>query len=206
MTEKYNINQTTLKILDLYRNDYRRTLHVRQVARETRVDVKAVQLQLKRLERANILSSARKGRNKEYSVNLRNSIAKYYLVLAETFASITYLVRNFLVKTIMTEIGDGLEGTTILFGSFAKGQSDKESDVDLFVITEKKPRASLNNAIGEVGDRVGREISVKYGTCGQFLKGLEEGDPLVRETISNHIVLRGLDDFCEIMWRHYAKQ
>ena len=51
----------------------------------------------------------------------------------------------------MTEIGDGLEVTTVLFGSFAKGQSDKERDVDLFVIRKKKPGASLNNAIGEVG-------------------------------------------------------
>ena len=77
MMEEYNINQTTLKILGLFRNDYRRSLHLRQIARETRVDVKAVQLQLKRLERMNILSSLLKGRNKEYSVNLRNSIAKY---------------------------------------------------------------------------------------------------------------------------------
>jgi predicted transcriptional regulator len=204
--EEYNINQTTLKILGLFRNDYRRSLHLRQISRETRVDVKAVQLQLKRLERMNILSSVRKGRNKEYSVNLRNSVAKYYLILAETYASITYLAKNFLVKTIITEIGDGLEGTAILFGSFAKGESNKESDVDLFVIRGKKPGVSLNNALGEVGDRVGREISAKYGTRGQFLKGLEEGDPLVREVVSNHILLRGLDDFCEIMWRHYAKQ
>ena len=206
MMEEYNINQTTLKILGLYRNDYRRSLHLRQIARETRVDVKAVQLQLKRLESVNILSSLRKGRNKEYSLNLRNSISKYYLVLAETFASITYLARNFLVKKIITEIGDGLEDTTILFGSFAKGQSNKESDVDLFVIREKKAGVSLNNVLGEVGDRVGREMSVKYGTRKQFVKGLEEGDALVREVVSNHIVLRGLDDFCEIMWRYYAKR
>jgi predicted nucleotidyltransferase len=206
MMEQYNINQTTLKILGLYRNDYRRSLHLRQIARETRVDVKAVQLQLKRLERMNVLSSVRKGRNKEYSLNLQNSIAKYHLVLAETFASITYLARNFLVKTIMTEIGDDLEGTAILFGSFAKGQPNKQSDVDLFVIRERKPGVLLDNALGVAGDRVGREISVKYGTKRQFVKGLEEGDPLVREVVSNHIVLRGLDDFCEIMWRYYAKR
>ena len=84
MMEEYNINQTTLKILGLYRSDYGRSLHLRQIARETKVDVKAIQLQLKRLERMNILSSLRKGRNKEYTVNLQNSIAKYYLMLAET--------------------------------------------------------------------------------------------------------------------------
>jgi hypothetical protein len=44
MMKGYNINQTTLKILGLYRSDYRRSLHLRQIARETNVDVKAVQL------------------------------------------------------------------------------------------------------------------------------------------------------------------
>jgi len=57
MLEEYNINQTTLKILGLYRSDYGRSMHLRKIARETKVDVKAVQLQLKRLERLNILSS-----------------------------------------------------------------------------------------------------------------------------------------------------
>jgi predicted nucleotidyltransferase len=206
MMEEYNINRTTLKILGLYRSDYSRSLHLRQIARETNVDVKAVQLQLKRLEKMNILSSVRKGRNKEYSVNLQNAIAKYYLMLAETFASITYLARNFLVKKIATEISDRLEGATILFGSFAKEKSNKESDVDLFVINENKPGAPAKNAVRDVGDRVGREISLKHGTKRQFLEGLKEGDPLVREVVSSHVVLRGVDDFCDLMWRYHARQ
>ena len=206
MMEEYNINQTTLKILGLYRSDYRRSLHLRHIARETKVDVKAIQLQLQRLERMNILASVRKGRNKEYSVNLRNSMTKYYLILAETFASITYLAKNFLVKKMVSEIGDRVEGTTVLFGSFAKGEQAKQSDVDLFVMSEKKLGAVSKNIIREVGDRVGREISVKVGNRRRFLKGMEEGDPLVREVVSNHVVLRGMDDFCDIMWRYYARQ
>jgi len=43
----------------------------------------------------------------------------------------------------MTEIGDGLEVTTVLFGSSAKGQSDKESDVDLFVIRGEETRSVI---------------------------------------------------------------
>ncbi len=205
MMEEYNINQTTLKILGLYRSDYRRSLHLRQIARETNVDVKAIQLQLKRLESMNILSSVLKGRNKEYTVNFGNSITRYYLMLAETFASVTYLAKNFLIKKIETEIGNRIEGTIILFGSFAKGEQKKESDVDLFIMDGKSGALSKNTA-GEIGDMVGRKISAKLGTKRQFLNGLEEGDPLIREVVSNHIVLRGVDDFCNLMWRYYARQ
>lgn len=203
MMEKYNINQTTLKILGLYASDYRKSLHLREISRETIVDVKAVQLQLKKLEKINVLSSAVKGRNKEYCLNLDNVMAKYYLVLAETFASLSYLAKSFLIKKIIGEIGNNVEGTIILFGSFAKGQATKKSDIDLFIVGEKEFNL---NAIREAGKLVGREISVKSSNREQFQKGLESGDPLIREVVSSHVVLKGVDAFCDIMWRYYARQ
>jgi predicted nucleotidyltransferase len=202
MMEKYNINQTTLKILLLYASDYKKSLHLREIARETKVDVKAVQLQLKRLEKINVLSSIVKGRNKEYRLNLNNLMTKYYMMLAETFASIVYLRKNFLIKKIISEVGNYIEGAILLFGSFAKGQITKKSDIDLFFIVEKKLDRSV---VSEAGNLVGREISVKSASRRQFLKGLEDGDPLIREVVSNHIVLKGVDDFCEIMWRYHAR-
>jgi len=95
------------------------------------------------------------------------------------------------------------EGTIILFGSFAKGQTNERSDIDLFVVTEKKLDRSI---FMKAGNLVGREASVESSTRRQFLKGLENGDPLVREVVSNHIVLKGIDEFCDIMWRYYARK
>jgi predicted nucleotidyltransferase len=201
MLEQYNINQTTLKILGLYRSNYRMSLHLREIARETDVDVKAIQLQLKRLEKINVLSGTIKGRNKEYCLNLGNSIIKYYMILAETLASINYLGKNFAIKKLVGEIGDRIGDVAILFGSFVKGEITEESDIDLFVITEKKPDLSVVRAAGSLIDR---EISVKSANKKQFLKGLMDGDPLTMEIVSNHIILEGVDDFCNMMWRCYA--
>jgi len=203
MMEQYNINQTTLRILGLYASDYEKSLHLREIARGTKVDVKAVQLQLKRLEERNILSSIMKGRNKEYYLNLSNSISKYYMILAETFASLSYLGKNFLIKKVIDEIGSHIEGTIMLFGSFAKGRTNERSDIDLFVVAEKKIDRSI---FTKAGNLIGRETSVKSSTKRQFLKGLENGDPLIREVVSNHIVLKGIDEFCDTMWRYYARQ
>lgn len=202
MMEKYNINQTTLKIISLYMNDYRASLHLREIAREINIDVKAVQLQLKKLETVNIFSSILKGRNKEYHLNLDNVTTSYYLVMAEAFISINFIEKEFLIKKIIGEIRDKVEGTLILFGSFAKGEATVESDVDLFVITDK----TLNiESFEEVGDLIGRKINVKSTNRKEFQQGLEDKDPLLMEVILNHIVLKGIDNFCELMWRHYAK-
>lgn len=199
--EKYNINQTTLKILSLYRNNYKIYLHVREIARKTKVDVKAIQLQLKRLERANILSSALKGKNKEYRLNLTNFTARYYLSMAEAFITIAFLDKNFQIKKVITEISGKIDGIILLFGSFAKGYATKESDIDIFVITE---RAFDTGAIAELGDIIGRRISIKSSSRKQFLDGLKNADPLVREVALAHITLKGADDFCTILWEYYA--
>jgi predicted nucleotidyltransferase len=202
MMKKYNINNTTFRILGLYRTNYGRSLHLREISREAGVDVKAVHLQLKKLEKLNVLSGVVKGRNKEFTLNLGNLATKYFMVLAETFATIAYIERFFVIKKITTEIGDKTEGAVILFGSLVEEKETEESDVDLYVLTERRLD---ENIFTEIGSLVGREINVKYTSKDRFLKGLEDGDPLIREVASKHIVLRGVDDFCDVMWRYYAK-
>jgi predicted nucleotidyltransferase len=204
MFQQHNINQTTLKILGLYRSDYERSLHLREVARETGAGVSPIHVQLKKLEKMKILSSAIKGRNKEYSPNLSNFLTKYYMTLAETFKSITYLEENFLIKKIISELKNRIEGTIILFGSFAKARATKESDVDLFIVTEQKSKAYIN-VMREVEGLTGRTISVKSASEMEFLRGFERGDPLLREVVSDHIILRGIDSFVDMMWRIHAR-
>ncbi|MDE1831534.1 MAG: nucleotidyltransferase domain-containing protein [Thaumarchaeota archaeon] len=201
MLEEYNINQTTLKILGLYLDDYKKSLHLREISRETKTDVKAIQLQLKKLEKINVLSSIIRGRNKDYQLNLNNVTAKYYLVMAETFMSIIYLKRHFLIKKIVEEIENKVHDPLILFGSFAKETYTKDSDVDVFLISDKKINT---DSIIEATNMVGRKINLKSTSRQQFLEGLRNNDPLVKEIVSNHVVLKGADQFSDIMWCYHA--
>ena len=201
MLEEYNINQTTLKILGLYLDDYKKSLHLREISRKTKIDVKAIQLQLKKLEKINVLSSIIRGRNKDYRLNLNNVTTKYYLVMAEIFVSIIYLKKNFMIKKIVEEIENKIHDPLILFGSFAKGTYTKESDVDVFVISDKKINTS---SIIEATNMVGREISLKSANRQQFLEGLRNNDPLIKEVVSNHIILKGAGEFSDIMWCYHA--
>lgn len=203
MLEEYNINQTTLKILSHYLDDYKKSLHLREISRETKIDVKATQLQLKKLEKINVLSSTIRGKNKEYVLNLNNVITKYYLIMAEIFAAVIYLQKNFLIKKVMLEIENKIDDPLILFGSFAKGGYTKESDIDLFIISEKKIQ---RNMVLKTASLVGRDINIKSANESKFLGGLKNKDPLISEVISNHIILKGADKFCDIMWRYYEAQ
>ena len=54
------INQTSTKILALFTTNYKTSRYLREIARETHVDVKAISIQLNRLEKTNILTSIKK--------------------------------------------------------------------------------------------------------------------------------------------------
>ena len=203
MMKEYNINQTTLRILGLYRSDYRRPLHLREVARETGVDVKAVQLQLKRLEKISVLSSAARGRSKDYSLNFNDPLTMYYMVLAEAFTTTEYLARNFVIKKLASETRDRVDGTMILFGGFARGEATEGSPIDLLIITGG---AMDSNIFAETGSLISREIRVKSMDKAWFLEGFGMGDPLITEAVSNHILMKGMDEFCSLMWQYHAKK
>ena len=94
-----------------------------------------------------------------------------------------------------------MDDPLILFGSFVKGGYTKESDIDLFVISEKKIDKGM---VLKVSDLVNRDINIKSSNKVQFLNGLRRNDPLVNEVVSNHIILKGIDEFCEIMWRYHV--
>lgn len=202
MLEKTNITQTTLRIVGLYNDNYAKSLHLREIARKTKTDVNTAYPQLNKLAEMNILSSTMKGKNKEYVLNLDNIITKYYLTMAEIFTAIVYLQKNFVIKKVMTEIESKVDGPLILFGSFVKGGHTKESDIDMFVIGQK----NIDKMIFRLKDLVGHEINIKVANQSKFVNGLKNKDPLISEVISNHIILKGADKFCDIMWRHYEFQ
>jgi hypothetical protein len=36
------------------------------------------------------------------------------------------------------------------------------------------------------------------------MNGLRSNDPLIKEVVSNHIILKGIDEFCDIMWSYHV--
>jgi len=130
MVEK--ITSFEFSVLQLYRNKYDASFHVRAMAKL--LDTSHVRLlpYLKRLEKNKILISRRVGKNKEYTLNPDNILAKEYLTIAEEVETIRYLNENFLIKKISENLLSlDARGTVVLFGSYAKGYATDISDIDL---------------------------------------------------------------------------
>ncbi len=197
-----HLNATTLRIIWLYSGDYRRAFYTREIARSVNVDVKAVQIQLKRLERAGLLKSVVRGKNLEYRLNLNNLISEYYLILAENFAALMLLDEEPVIKKLVEHMKmHDSSSSLILFGSYAKRNVKGNSDIDLLAITKSR---NLKKVASVTGKHVGKETNLLQMTEKAFADGIKKQDPLVIEVLSNHIVLWNADKFCNIVWDCYA--
>jgi predicted nucleotidyltransferase len=199
MVDKTTNNK--LQILRLYRSDYLTQYHVREIATLLKKSHVTLLPHLHALEKDKILTAKTNGRNKEYSLNFDNVVTKNYLLLAETFESLLYLEDIFLIKKVTSEILNiPLDGTIILFGSYAKKTYNKRSDIDLFyigTITDKDIQA-----IKKIGEIYGKTINIKRSTLKNFELGLRRKDPLIVEVIKHHILLQQPERFINALWRY----
>ncbi|HYB06842.1 MAG TPA: nucleotidyltransferase domain-containing protein [Nitrososphaerales archaeon] len=197
------LSRSELKALALFREDYKKSIHVREIARRVGVDPSTILQHLQKLVDLNVLtySLAPKGKNKEYSLNLESLSTKYCMAEAEINTTFNFLQHNYLISKVLSELGNDLDGITLLFGSYAKGTATAKSDIDLFLISGRKVSESL---IGEVSRTIGKDINIERATKNRFMESFSSNEPLTREVVGNHIILKGFDGFCDMMWHYFG--
>jgi len=200
MVDKTTYNK--LGIIRLYLSNYLGQHHVREIARLTKKSHVTLLPHLNDLEKGKILSAKKMGKNKVYSLNLDNILAKNYLIISELVEAINCLEQNFIIKKIAAEISKaGLTGAVILFGSYAKRTFKADSDIDIFYLGSIKEPDILK--IKGIGRTYGKTISIKISTLNNFEQGLRKKDALAMEIVKYHLILNNPDLFINILWRHY---
>lgn len=190
-------------ILNLYRTDYTKSLHVRAIAKLLNTSHVTLLPHLKKLEKNKILISRKVGKNKEYLLNPNNILTKDYLALSEKLEAIKYLQKNFLIKKVYQHlINVNVQGAVVLFGSYAKNYATETSDIDLFCLSKLSENQILE--IKKIGKIYGKEISIKTSTIKNFNEGLIIGDTLIKEIIKNHVILQNPDLIVNLLWRNYS--
>jgi len=77
-------------------------------------------------------------------------------------------------------------GAVLLYGSAARGEDDATSDYDLLVIA-----AACRTRGGELSEKLGREVSLKKCTIGEWKKISEQDRPFYLDVITSSIALFG---------------
>ena len=190
----YQKRNKVLDVLGLFLADYNRQFYLREIARLTKIPLKTTQNIVKYLEKCNILKSSIRGRNKYFGLNKENPETKLFVLQAEVHKTVLFLEKYPLFRSFLKEIKTN--SLIVVFGSFAKFQASKDSDVDILLVSkEKLPFHLLAYNVHKI------ELPEKI-----FIKALEKQETLIKEIEVNHIILNNHSLYVNLMWSHYGNK
>ena len=115
---------------------------------------------------------------------ISNLISKSYILNAENYKLAKVLNKHPELEPIFQDIIKKSKcSLIILFGSYAKGTSKKESDIDIYIDT-------INPKIKKEVEKIYDLINVKIGKFNQK-------DLLIKEIIKNHAIIKGNEEYYE---------
>ena len=192
----YRKRNRELDIIALFLGDYKRQFYLREISKLAKIPLKTTQTLIWHLEKDKILKSMISGKNKYFKLNLENLQTKFYVLQSELHRTAMFIEKYHLFKTFIKEIKTNVP--IIVFGSFAKFKADKDSDLDLLVISKEKVNLPFHLLAYKAHDIYLDENSL--------IKSLEKSEILTKEIQENHIILNNHSFFVNILWSYYGRQ
>jgi len=158
-------------------------IHARALAKRLDINHMTVMRNLKELVSENVLEFRKEGRNKVYFLK-KNMEARNYELISELYKLNKTLEKYPELRKTIKNIQQNKEiGLAILFGSYAKGTANKNSDIDVFIETKDR---NLKKELELLNSR----LSVKIGEY-------DRSSSLIKEIEKNHVIIKGAEIFYE---------
>ncbi len=191
----YQKRNKELDIIALYSGNYKAEFYLRQISKLAKLPLKTCQNILINLEKERILKSDVEGKNKYFRINLDNIQTKFYTLKAEIHKTDNFLEKYPQIKTFLKSLNTNI--LIIIFGSFAKFKADKNSDLDLFVVSEKEQKLPFHLLPYKI-----HQINLSEES---FKKAISEKETIIKEIEENHIILNNHSSYVNIMWEYYGR-
>ncbi|MEN7982709.1 MAG: nucleotidyltransferase domain-containing protein [Nanoarchaeota archaeon] len=183
------LNKNISNILTVFFSDIEKRIYGRNLAKKLKMNQKTVANLLIFLEKQNILKSSLEGKNKYYFVNKKNIEVKEIIRLIEIDKKIKFISHYKIFKELFNKLEKETNGILIIFGSYANYTNKKNSDLDIFVIGKISDVEFLE-------ERYGIKINVVNSTKNKFNKN----EYFIQEILKNHIILKGVEEFVNLIW------
>lgn len=145
-------SKITVKLLNYFFLNPGVRRYINELARLLELDPKNLDRKLKELEKAGLLQSEIRGKERYFFINPKYPLLKQY---RQIFLQTHGLEKR--LKAIMSGIAGVKEA--YIFGSYAVNQMDSGSDLDLLVVGNHSP-LDLQRTISVLQKETGREINV----------------------------------------------
>ena len=98
----------------------------------------------------------------------------------EKYKKFTELFSKFELRT---------KGILVVFGSYANFSPNERSDLDILIIGKNEEIKDLEEL-----------YNIKINIIRIDKNNFDKNDTLIKETIKNHVILKGVEDFIELIW------
>ncbi|MFH0868630.1 MAG: hypothetical protein V1839_00205 [archaeon] len=170
-------------IIQQYMENYGARYGLRELAAALGKPHQTIKPYVARLVCENVLLRQKRGKRADYVLNMLESRAYDYLVLAEKERLLDRLSRDTLLKVLVGKLSGFFSETIfVIFGSFAKGT--KAGDIDMLATG----REHFKHEIKNFEQVYNKEVHLIYA---KNLKTLDM--PLIKEVYKNHLVLNGTE-------------
>lgn len=155
--------------------------HLRQIAKELKMNHMTVKRALDTMVKGNVLDVKEEGKNNVFSIK-KTLEAQNAALSAEIYKFSKFVKKHPELKREIIELRR-LTAMVLVFGSYAKETEAKESDIDIFIETDS---AKIKGLASKLNDK----FSVKTGKY-------DKNDLLIKEIEKNHIIVKGFEEFYE---------
>lgn len=182
VTKKVHMEQKDY-IMEIVESLRQKNCHLRGLAKMLQTNQTTIARKMKGLARNNVVDFRREGKNKVFFLK-KNIEAREYLCLAEHYKLLWLLQKHPSLKSLAWKIQRHPRVTlAILFGSYAKESSRKESDIDIYIETTSR---ELKKELELLDSR----LSIKIGS---YIKE----SLLIKEIEKEHIIIKGVELYYE---------
>jgi predicted nucleotidyltransferase len=158
-------------------------LHTRRIAEDLGRNHATVLRKLQDLVDDNILDFTFEGKNKVYFLK-KTLESRNAAIGAELYRQSRSIAEYPLLRGIIRDVLNISEvRLALIFGSYAKGNAHERSDIDLFMETQDRD--------------LRKSLEKKYSSLNVKTGPFDRDNPLVREIISDHIIVKGVEEYFE---------
>ena len=162
-------------------------LYLREAARLIKADVRAVKVELDRLERLGFLKRETSGNRRYMQVNQAFTLYPELKAMVIKTAGLGGSLR-----AALTELS-GIR-FAFVYGSVAKGEETPESDLDLFIVG-KVSGPLVHKALAGAKAALSREINTSRFTLEEVQARLKKGDSFIKDVLKGpKIFIIGTED------------
>jgi len=165
------------------------SFNINEMTRRTGFSIRGVEKELKNLHAGGILRRELAGNQHRYQFDPECPVAREIKGLIIKTVGVAEMV-----KCALSPMGDKID-RAFIYGSFATGDYDNQSDVDLFLVTDL-PGLKMAELLGEVQKEIARPINISQFTLEEYRQRKGRKDHFLTNVLNNPkiIILGSKDD------------